>query len=131
MSLHFLSKRLTREPQVAYHSDVTAACLTKIVWVSHCSGGQDIGGPAEGEDSDDFVLDLEDFSELDDTLTAQILSLIVHACATNVVISITTESAACDPTAVTCNPVGETCEASGECLFRVKFCQQMCHPGDS
>lgn len=76
---------------------------------------QDIGGPATGEDSEAYVLDLEDFADLDDNFSSQILSLIITPCATNVELAVTVSDAVGSPTSVTCGQQGETCDASGKC----------------
>ncbi|CBN78765.1 conserved unknown protein [Ectocarpus siliculosus] len=76
---------------------------------------QEIGGPHTGDfDSDDYVLDLEDFASLDDSFAGELVSRISIACANNVEIAVVVSAAAGVPTALECE--GETCTADGSTL---------------
>ncbi|CAM9553749.1 unnamed protein product, partial [Hapterophycus canaliculatus] len=73
---------------------------------------QAIGGPhAEDYDIDDYVLDLEDFGNLDESFAEELVSRIVTACANNVEITAVVLGT---PTSLVCD--GDTCSADGATL---------------
>lgn len=74
---------------------------------------QAIGGPHAGDyDIDDYVLDLEDFANLDESFAEELVSRIVTACANNVEIKAVVAG---NPTGLVCD--GDTCAADGETGF--------------
>lgn len=78
---------------------------------------QDIGGPHTGDvDEEGYVLDLDDFSDLDETFAEELVSLISIACANDVEVTGVVAAAAGTPTSLACD--GEECFSDGECLFQ-------------
>ncbi|CAM9230967.1 unnamed protein product, partial [Scytosiphon promiscuus] len=73
---------------------------------------QAIGGPhTEGYDIDDYVLDLEDFANLDESFAEELVSRIVTACANNVEITAVVVGT---PTSLVCED--DTCDTHGSTL---------------
>lgn len=74
---------------------------------------QDIGGPHAGDaDDEGYVLDLDDFDDLDETFAGELVSLISIDCANDVEITGVVAASAGTPTSVTCD--GEECFSDGE-----------------
>lgn len=77
---------------------------------------QAIGGPHTGDvDDEAYVLDLEDFDDLDDTFAGELVNRISIACANNVEVTGVIATGVGKPTNLACT--GSTCTSDGETAF--------------